>query len=166
MAFTNTNTRSTTTGSIDVRGDSKAQPCMRASFRPQSFVLAEDETAYLQWGEVIADDILRTFIVTLKEDDDAAILSNHQTAILSIHKGVVKVMPILHLDATSAIITDDGDNVTTAPANNTLEFGYDADGDPDGNPLYYMASGFQNGDVLVSIVRIDGHTEDLHTLVN
>lgn len=171
MAITNPNTRSNTTGAVGIRGQIKAQPCMRASLRSQVFVLGEDETAYLQWGEAITDDIPRTFLVSVKEDDDAIAASNAntQTALVTLFQTGFQVNMLLQDGGaadTTPLITAAGTDVTTAPANTTLEFGYDANGDPDGNPLYYMASGFANGDAIISITRIDGFTEDLHSLVN
>jgi len=174
MAYTNVNAAATnTTDAGSVRAPLKAQPCMRSSFRPQTFLLADTETAWLQWGEAITDDIPRVFLVTVKEDDAAieAAHANLQSCLLTIYKTEMRVDILLQdggaVDTTPIIALAGANGAGTesdAAAANTMEFGYDATGDPDGNPVYYMTSGFGSVDTMVSIVRLDGYTADDHTL--
>lgn len=170
MAITNPNSRVTTTGTCGVRGELKSQPCFRASFRPQVFILAEDEYAFLHWGSTLADSIPRQFMITAYTDldDDTNTVAVRETGILTILEDSVAYVP-LHPDTdsgdgsagTDSIVTISNDVTTLA---DEIEFGYDADGDLDGNPCYYVGSGFTDRTV-ITITRIDAQMEDLEALI-
>lgn len=163
MTYTNPNTRATSSGAGDLR-DIDIQPCLRASLRPQSFILTHDAEVYLTTGMPtgFSDDIPRTCLVTVKEDDDAAAAANVQTAVVTFFQDDVVVEVLL--GSGTDIIAGGGTDATAAATANTVVFGFDANGDANGSGCFYMNSGFASTNAIVSIIRIDGHTEDLHTL--
>lgn len=164
MAFTNSNTRATSAGAGDMRGDLSIRNCLRASFRPEAFVLTHDEEVYLTTGMPtgFGDNIPRVCIVTVKEDDDASVAGNTQTAIVTFFQDDVTVEVLL--GTGTDIIAGGGTDATAAATANTVVFGFDANGDADGSGCFYVNSGFATTSAMVSITRIDGFTEDLLTL--
>jgi len=140
----------------DGRTQSLEAPCVRASFRPQTIILDDNEVFYLAEGASWTDSIPRVFMITaVNTTAGADAVAEVQTAIVHIFQEHVLVREITPLDVASqaALISADTDSTTGTAGDLTV--GYDSSVD-----VYYLRNDVAD-DLLVSITRIDGFTQDL-----
>lgn len=143
----------------DGRTQALPAPCVRASFRPQTLILDDNEVFYLAEGEAFADSIPRTFLITACNTTAGAdAVAEYQTAVVHIFQEHVLVTPFTLLDAASfnaaaQLISAATDS--TAGTSGDLTVGYDSTVD-----VYFLRNDVADN-LLVSVTRIDGFTQDL-----
>lgn len=140
----------------DGRTNSIAAPCMRSSFAPQTIILDDNEVFYLAQGLPFSDSIPRVLIVTaVNTTAGADALAEVQTAIVHIFQEHVLAQCITQVDSGSFAPLISTATDSTAGTAGDLTVGYDATLD-----VYFLRNDVADN-LLVSITRIDGFTQDL-----
>lgn len=140
----------------DGRTQSLEAPCVRASFRPQTIILDDNEVFYLAEGEAFSDSIPRIFLISaINTTAGADAVAEVQTALVHIFQEHVIVREITPLDAASQAALISAATDSTAGTSGDLTVGYDATVD-----VYFLRNDVADN-LLVSVTRIDGFTQDL-----
>ena len=140
----------------DGRTNSIPAPCVRSSFAPQTIILDDNEVFYLAQGAAFSDSIPRVFMITaVNTTAGADALAEVQTAFVHIFQEHVLVQCVTEVDSGSfaPLISDAADS--TAGTAGDLTVGYDSNAD-----VYFLRNDVADN-LLVSITRIDGFTQDL-----
>lgn len=146
----------------DGRTQDLPAPCMRASFRPQTIILDDNEVFYLDTNGAYTDSIPRVLMITACNTTAGAdAVAEYQTAFVHIFQEHILVTPLTLLDAASfnaaaQLISENsgaGNEATGTAADLTV--GYDSTSEN-----YFLRNDVADN-LVVTITRIDGFTQDL-----